>query len=76
MIKSQSFFFFVKISVFAFEQHGDDTEAADAAREETEENVSGGDEPKCEKVNCWVAIIFQPLIVGIRPFYSVDPDTT
>ena len=76
MIKSQSFFFFVKISVFAFEQHGDDTEATDTAVEETKENVSGGDEPKCEKVNCWVAIIFHPLIVGLGPVYSVDPNTT
>jgi len=46
--------------VFSFQQDRDDTEAADAAGEESEENVGGGDQPEGEDINHWVAVMLCP----------------
>jgi len=46
--------------VFSFQQDRDDTEAADAAGEESEENVGGGDQPEGEDVNHWVTVMLCP----------------
>lgn len=44
-------------SVVSFQQHRDNGETADARGEQTEENVSCGDEPEREDINNTVAIV-------------------
>ena len=44
-------------SIFSFQENRDNAEAANAAGEQTEEDVSSGDEPEGEQVNNRVAVI-------------------
>ena len=49
-----SYFWFL---IFSFQENRDNAEAANAAGEQTEEDVSSGDEPEGEQVDDGVAII-------------------
>ena len=60
-------------SVLPLEEDGDDAEAADAAGEETEEDVGRGDEPEGEQVDHGVAVVLGARQLGVRP---VDPDNS
>ena len=44
-------------SIFSFQENRDNAEAANAAGEQTEEDVSSGDEPEGEQVDHRVAVI-------------------
>ena len=64
--------------IFPFQQDRDDTETADAAGEESEKNVGGGDEPEGEDINHRVAVMLSPskLLACLWPVYSVHPHTS
>ena len=49
-----SYFWFL---IFSFQENRDNAEAANAAGEQTEEDVSCGDEPEGEQVDHRVAVI-------------------
>ena len=51
--------FSVFVSVFSFEQHRDNTEAADATGEETKENIRSGNEPESKQVDSWIAVVLR-----------------
>ena len=53
--------------VLSLEQHRYYGEAANAGGEEAEEDVGGGDQPKRENVNHWVAILGGALGCSVRP---------
>ena len=67
--------FSVLVSVFSFEQHRDNTEAADATGEETKENIRSGNEPESKQVDSWIAVVLRWGNICLWPVDTVDPDT-
>ena len=62
--------------IFTLEKNRHDAEAADAAGEETEEDVGGGDEPERKQVDHGVAESLSSRVLSVGPVDPVDPDTS
>ena len=61
--------------IFTLEKNRHDAEATDAAGEETEEDVGGGDEPERKQVDHGVAESLSCWVLSVGPVDPVDPDT-